>query len=141
MQYSVFFPLGKCLSIVPIALVLFGCTSTVNHDVYAVQDGNNHPIIEVMRDTKLSSKTNAINNTEGCQTNFYINQAKVGEFSRNDIANYQLAPGNYNFSVDNCHSRCSTYSLAVEIKQGIHQKFTLSADASGQPFIIGTKTK
>lgn len=135
MKHSFLSPLGKCISIVPIALTLFGCTSTINHDVYAVNNEINNPIIEVIRDNKKVERT-GFDGIEECRTNFYINKTKVGSFAISDSAHYQLEPGHYNFTVDNCQGRCSKYGLDVEIKQSESRKFTLSADATGKPFII-----
>lgn len=135
MKHFFLSPLGKNISIASIALTLFGCTSTVNHALYAVNNETNNPIIEVVRDNKKVERT-GFDGIEECRTNFYINKTKVGGFSISDSTQYQLAPGHYKFTVDNCQGRCSKYGLDVEIKQGESRKFTLSADATGKPFII-----
>lgn len=134
MKQVVFSSLGKCLLMVPIALAISGCASKINHDLYAVNPDKTDPTIEVVRDGKTSNST--AQNTETCQTNFYINQVKVGSFASHDVSTYQLPTGLYHFAVDNCQGRCSKYGLDVEIQQGKTQKFTLSADATGKPFII-----
>lgn len=131
MKHVVFSPLGKCLSIVPIALVMFGCASSVNHDAYAVNNEKTEPIINVVRDNQSGSE-----NAQKCNTNFYINGTKVGEFAIKDASNYQLASGQHSFSVDNCQGADSEHSINFEIKQKEDQKFTLSADSDGKPFII-----
>ncbi len=139
MRHDTFSPLGKCLLVVPMALVMFGCASNIRHD-YAINNEKNDPIIEVVRDNKTAIKSKS-DSANDCKTNFYINNAKVGAFAIADLSNYQLAPGQYNFSVDNCQGRCSRYGLDVEIKQGEFQKFILSADATGKPFIIVNQSK
>lgn len=131
MKHVVLFPLGKYLSIVPIALVLFGCASNINHDAYAVNNEKIEPIINVVRDNQSGSDA-----VQKCNTNFYINKTKVGEFAIKDTSNYQLASGHHSFSVDNCQGTDSKHSIDFEIKQNEAQKFTLSADSDGKPFII-----
>ncbi|MHC5226456.1 hypothetical protein [Ignatzschineria sp. LJL83] len=122
---------------IPISMALIGCAS-VNNDIYSVNNENSDPIIKVTRDNNKAERISK-NGTEECQTAFYINDTKVGNFVINDSANYQLAPGNYNFKVDNCQGRCSTYGTDVEIKSGETKSFTLSADSTGKPFIILNK--
>lgn len=134
MKHIVLSPLGKCLSLVPIALVIFGCASSINTDAYAVNNEKNDPIIEVIRDSQIGS-----DGATECKTNFYINNTKVGAFAINDVANYQLPSGHHNFSVENCHGECSKYGSDIEIKEGEFQKFTLSTDSTGKPFIIINK--
>lgn len=131
MKHIVLSPLGKCLSLVPIALVIFGCASNVNSDAYAVNNEKTEPIINVVRDNQSGSE-----NTQKCNTNFYINNTKVGEFAIKDTSNYQLEAGQHSFSVDNCQGSDSKHSIDFEIKQNKAQKFTLSADSDGKPFII-----
>lgn len=131
MKHVVFSPLGKCLSIVPIALVIFGCASTINHEAYAVNNEKTEPIINVTRDNQSGSE-----NAQKCNTNFYINGTKVGDFAIKDTSNYQLVSGQHSFSVDNCQGMDSKHSIDFEIKQNEAQKFTLSADSDGKPFII-----
>lgn len=135
MKHSFLSPLGKRISVVSITLTLFGCASNIHHDLYAVDDQSNNPIIEVTRDNKTAKKI-VLDNAQECNTNFYINNKKVGSFAINEQSRYQLAPGQYTLSADNCQGRCSTYGVDVEIKQGGSKKFTLSADATGKPFII-----
>lgn len=130
--------LGKYLSIIPISIVVLGCTSTINNDNYSVNKDNNEPIIKVVRDNNKAERIGK-NGVEECQANFYINNTKVGSFAMNDSAYYQLAPGNYNLKIDNCQGRCSTYGTDVEIKIGETKSFTLSADSTGKPFIILNK--
>lgn len=131
MKHAVLSSLGKCISIVPIALVMFGCASSVNHDAYAVNNEKTEPIINVIRDNQSGSE-----NAQKCNTNFYINGTKVGDFAIKDASNYQLASGQHSFSVDNCQGMDSKHSIDFEIKQNESQKFTLSADSDGKPFII-----
>ncbi|GAA5102622.1 hypothetical protein [Wohlfahrtiimonas larvae] len=131
MQYSL--SIGKYFSIIPIVFVLLGCASSINHEKYAVNQDKTEPIIEVVRDNKTT--------TNGCKTNFYINKTKVGTFAVQDISTYQLIPGIYHFSVDNCDGRCSKYSSDIEIKEGDSPQFMLSADSAGKPFIIVNKSK
>ena len=131
MKHVVLSPLGKCLSIVPLALVMFGCASSVNHDAYAVNNEKTEPIINVVRDNQSGSDA-----AQKCHTNFYINNTKVGEFEIKDASNYQLSTGQHSFSVDNCQGMDSKHSIDFEIKKNEAQKFTLSADSDGKPFII-----
>lgn len=128
-----FFLTRKKFSTVALTVMLCGCASTINHDQYAVDAENSHPVIEVVRDARQSD-TNT--ETEQCKTNFYIDDTKVGSFAINDRANYQLAPGVHSLAVNNCQGRCSQYALEIEIKQDESKQYILSADATGKPFII-----
>ena len=87
------------------AVTMFGCASNINHNTYAVNNEKNDPIIEVVRDHKNS------NGSKECRTNFYINDTKVGSFANDERADYQLSPGHYTFTVDNCQGRCSQTRL------------------------------
>lgn len=119
-------------------MALLGCASSINQDIYSIDNEKNDPVINVVRDNKKAERVGK-NGVEECQTAFYINDTKVGSFAINDRSEYQLAPGNYNFKVDNCQGRCSTYGTDVEIKSGETKSFTLSADSTGKPFIILNK--
>ena len=64
MKHVVLSPLGKCLSIVPLALVMFGCASSVNHDAYAVNNEKTEPIIEHYRKQNVLHEVNGDDTVE-----------------------------------------------------------------------------